>query len=276
MKKILITGGTGFVGRNLISILEKKYNLSILSRKESDKKEFVTGDLMNYDSLKNINNIDFVIHLAFSKNYPENILMAENLIRFSKERKVKKIILLSSMSATRKIPDNYGKIKREVENVIKESGLNYTILRPTMIYGKGSTSFNFIFYNMGKIPLFTPIIGSGKYIIMPVHVGDVVRSIEKCIVLKKTDRKAYDLPGGEKIYFVQLINLLKRSRNVKKMNVHLPIWFCKLISVFLSGTLSRENIINLTENSTASLEEAKTDFGYNPIKFSEGIKNGII
>ncbi|MDD5012033.1 MAG: NAD(P)-dependent oxidoreductase [Candidatus Nanoarchaeia archaeon] len=276
MKKvILITGGTGFIGRNLIPLLEKKYEIKILSR-EVDGEKIVKGDLVNYDSVKDVTkNVDEVIHLAYSKNYPENILMTENLIKACKEEEVKKIILLSSMSAKRSYPDDYGKNKLEIEKIIKNSGINYTILRPSIVYGKGSKSFDFIIEKIKKLP-FIPIIGNGKYAISPVYIDDVICMIDKCVNNKKTDKKEYDLPGGESIWFRDLIKELKKEINTSKKEINIPIGICKIVARISPKVISMENIKNLTEDSKADIEIARKDLGYNPVKFSEGIKNGLI
>ena len=200
----------------------------------------------------------------------------KNLVKASKENKIKKIIFISSMSAKRKYPDNYGKSKIQAEKILKESGINYTILRPPIIYGKGSTSFNFIIDKTKKIPFFTPIIGNGKYRISPVYIGDVVESIKNTIENKKTDRKEYDIIGGDSIFFVDLVNVLKRVTEDKKINIHIPIWVCNLISVCFPNIIGKKNIKNITEDSYADIEDAKKDLNYNPKKFKEGLKNGLI
>ena len=279
--KILITGASGFVGKNLIMEIKnnQKFDLIALSRKELNLGgvEVAKVDLKNNSSItKAVKSIDMVVHLAFSKNYSENLKMTNNLIAACRKAKVKKIIGLSSMSAKRKNPDDYGKAKIQTEKMIKSSGMNYTILRPSIIYGKGSTSFNFMIDYIKKIPFVTPIIGDGKYTIMPVHTSDVVTSIEKCIINKATDKKEYDLAGGEKIYFLELVNYLKKDLNVKKRNLHIPIWICKVVALLIPKIISQKNIRNLVEDTQADINPAKNDFGYNPTRFHDGVKNGLI
>lgn len=281
MKKtnLFITGGSGFVGKNLVKQIDNKnnYSYSILSRRKTEHKDFVLGDLMDLDSLdKIIKKNDVVIHLALSKNYPENIIMSKNLLNICRNKKIKKIILLSSMAAKRNYPDEYGKTKKLIEEQVKKSGLNYTILRPPMIYGKGSTGFNFIIGYLKKIPFLTPIIGNGKYIVIPVNVDDVIKTIIVCIENKKTDKKEYDIVGGEKMYFIDLVNQLKKELKIKKPNIHLPIFFCKMIATVLPQAISKDKIKNLTQGSLADIEPAKRDFGYNPRKLPKGEENGYL
>jgi len=279
-KKILITGGAGFVGKNLLKNLEKEksFDIRILTRNRKTKdKQALIGDLKDYNSIKDLfKGIDIVINLAYSKDYHENIPLIKNLLNACYENKTKKLIHLSSMSAKRDFPDEYGKNKLEIENLIRDSKLKYTILRPSIIYGKGSTSFNFLLHHLRKIPFFVPIIGSGKYALFPIHVKDVSDSIKQCILHKKTDNKEYDIVGKEKVYFIDLINLLKKEVKINKPNLHIPIFFFKIIALLFPKIISKENLKNLTQDSLANIEPAKKDFNYNPIKFDEGIKNGLI
>lgn len=279
--KLLITGGTGFVGGNLIKDLKKDREYEILALTEESVEglgfKFFVGNLMNYEQIKNaFKNIDVVIHLAYSKKYPENIEMLNNLIKACKENSVKKIIFISSMSAKRKNPDEYGKTKNLMEVILKNSGINYTILRPSVIYGKGSTSFNFIIEKINKFPFFTPIIGDGMYTLMPVYIEDVIFVIKRCIKDKITDKKEYDLAGGEEIYFINLVNQIKNEAGIKKKNVKVPIFIAKSVSRIFPGIIKKENVENLIENSTADIFSAKKDLDYNPRTFKEGTKNGIL
>ena len=123
MKKtnLFITGGSGFVGKNLVKQINNEYNYtySVLSRRKTNRQNFVLGDLMDLSSLdKIIKKNDIVIHLALSKNYPENITMTNNLLEICEKKKIKKIILLSSMAAKRNYPDEYGKTKKLVEEQV--------------------------------------------------------------------------------------------------------------------------------------------------------------
>src|SRR3989344_1872966 len=99
---IALTGATGFIGINLIEQLGSK-KIKCLVRKYTEK-------------------------------------LNKNLVDSCKKNKIKRIIFVSSMASTKDYLDDYGRSKRAAEVLIKKSGLDYTILRPSFVYGKNSNS----------------------------------------------------------------------------------------------------------------------------------------
>ena len=187
------------------------------------------------------------------------------------------------MSAKRRFPDEYGKMKIKVEELVRNSGLDYTILRPSMIYGPGSTSFDFILERFEKIPLFTPIIGNGKSLIRPVHIDDVIEAIVKSMEDKITINKEYELVGGEEVYFIDIINLLKRSKHIEKKNFYVPLAFCYVLATLFPQIITKESVRNFSEErerdfteTLANIDLLRMELNYTPVRFSEGIKNGLI
>jgi len=183
---ILITGGTGYVGKELLKSLNAD-DVKILARKGSlipKNYEAVYGDLMDKDSLvKAVDKVDCVVHLAavtharnMSEFYKINVEGTKNLVEACKNSKVKRFIFISSMAVCRKYLDDYGKSKRDAEEIIKNSGLSYVILRPTMIYGGDSEVIKRFISYVKKIPFIIPMIGKGSGKIQPVHVNCLVRS----------------------------------------------------------------------------------------------------
>lgn len=283
MKKILITGATSFVGREFLKKadeLTKDYEIYCFVRnisKIDDLKKYhvkiVYGDIIDKDSLdSSMKNIDIVIHLAVSHNTGNeaiNIEGTKNIIESCKKNKVKRIIYLSSMAVKRKKLDKYGMAKLEIENMIKESKLNYTILRPSVIYGQNNLSL------IGKsltFPLIIPIIGNGKYKINPVYIENVIKVLLLCIKNKKTLEKTYDLAGGEEISYNEIIDICKKHFNIKKIKIHIPISICLIVIKFFP-IISMEAVRGINESTNADTTSLKKDLKIKTISFKEGVKN---
>lgn len=280
MKKIFLTGATGFIGKKLVEKINGKYKIACLVRKTSNVEllkekniELVIGDLLEKESfIDGLNNADVVIHLAISHNKGNEKLNFEgskNIIEACKEKKVKKLIYISSMAVKREIMDDYGKTKLKVEEVIKKSGLNYTILRPSMIYDE--KNLGLIGKSLG-IPLIIPIIGNGKYKINPIYADDVVDSIIKSIENKKSNKNEYDIAGQESLSFNEIVEVCKKQFKIRKVVVHVPLSLCILMFKFIP-IVSVEAIKGINQDTSANIDNLKKDLNIKPINFIEGIKN---
>ena len=280
MKKILITGSTGFIGRILVPELSKKYKVICFVRNESKLNylrglgvSIIVGDLLEKESiLSSLDGVNVVIHLATShKNgKKEDFSMTKNLIEACEKRNIKRIIFLSSMASKRKNLDEYGKIKLNIENCFKKSELDYTILRPTVIYNNENLSL--IGTSLKAIPLIIPIIGNGKYKLNPVHIADVIKVVVESIKNDKSIRKEYDLSGGENISFNEIVNICKERFHIKKLVVHVPL-FLSICFFKLFPIVSVEAIKGINESSNADITSLKKELKVYPITFREGIKH---
>lgn len=211
MKKILVTGASGFIGKNLIQFLYKKnYSLKILFRNENFKKkiepygETFKGDLEDFVSLKGLlKDVEVIIHGAGSikgNNYKDfykgNVKTTENLINLIKEEgeDIKKFIYLSSLSAfgpanSEKLPaeedmpcpiSHYGKSKLEAEKIIEENlGIPVVILRLSGVYGPEDREIFTFFKYAQKGTLYFPLRKNQK--IQLIYVKDVCIAVEKAL-----------------------------------------------------------------------------------------------
>lgn len=278
-KKIFITGATGFIGKALIKKISKKYDIQCFIRKNSDldcfKKfnlKFDFGDLMDKESISNsLKMADVVIHLATSHQKGKedtNLIASRNLIEVCKQKKIKKFIFISSMAANRKSLDNYGKTKLKIEELIKCSGLNYIILRPSVIYSHNNLSL--IGTTLKSVPFIIPIIGSGNYKMNPVYIDDVIKTIAASI--NKQKNKTYDVAGEKSLSFNEIIKICKQRFNIHKLNVHIPI-FLALVIFKIIPIVSKEAIKGINEDTNARVDLLKKDLKVKTTSFSKGIQN---
>ena len=172
---ILVTGGTGYVGSKIIeALLENNHKVYCIVRPNSVNKITsnnniipLVADILNPFSI-NITNIDLIIHLvAIIKEIPENnityenlnFLSAKNMIDIAKRDGVNRFILMSAVGNPPGMFKGYYHYKVLAENYLKQSGLNWTIFKPSLIYDKSWKG-----KSVGWIKLFNWILNIGSYL----------------------------------------------------------------------------------------------------------------
>ena len=192
-----MTGGAGFIGSNLVKRLSTNdsYSVSALIRKESNasqiqkaKVSIIKCDILDIERLREATrDVDVVIHLAAVKEHykDKNIISSTNIqgTRHLLEcsRHVKQFIFASSTLAANPL-DAYSVSKKQCEEIIKASGINFTILRIGPVFGSGDTTNLTRLIELIENGKAIPIPGDGKQLIQPTHVDDVVKAIESAIM----------------------------------------------------------------------------------------------
>lgn len=281
MKKMLITGATGFIGKMLVPKLAKNNKLVCFVRRSSNTAclkmknvSFAYGDIMDKESINSaVKDFDVVIHLAASHtsgSEERNINGSANIISICRKRNVKKFIFISSMAVKRKSLDDYGRAKLKIENMLKKSGLNYVIIRPSIIYSKDNLSL--IGKSLTSLPFFIPIIGNGRYKLNPVFIEDVVKVISLVSEKESIKNKEYDVAGAKSMSFNNIVDLCRREFSMQKIKLHIPIFLCVLV-FRLVPLVSIESVKGINESTNADISALEEDLNVMPISFEEGIKN---
>ncbi len=261
--RYFITGATGFLGKHLIPKIQK-LDFTILKGDLNDK------ELLN----KNLKDVNTVIHLAAlvkSKNKASfdkvNVAGTKNLVKACLKTKVRNIIFISSYLADPFYKKSaYGQSKLEAEKIIKKSGLNFIILRPTLIYGKDDKSLFKLIKLIKKSPLI-PILGDGNYQLQPVYVKDVVKTINFILEKGIFNKKTYNL-AGEPLTYNEIVNQICKKLNKKRIKIHLPLGLKILPNPFVTI----EQINNLIHKKKAvDITKAKKDLNFNPTPFENNI-----
>ncbi len=236
-KRILVIGGTGYIGKEVCNeLLKRGYSVSVLSRslKESDKVGVLNGSVLDREFLsRNLKNFDCVIYLAavvrsiFKSKYQENTIGLKNALDAMEKNNVNKIIYFSTQNVNIENTGYYGNSKKECEKFVKNSNLDYAIIRPNYVYGLDMNNY---FYSMIKIIRKTrlcPIIGKGDYKIQPVNKKDLAR-ITADVLRHFRNKETIEVSGKETITINEIIEFIKKEGNYKFIKIHLPISFLKL------------------------------------------------
>lgn len=286
--KYFITGITGFLGKHLASGIRevnKKAGIIGLSRNPRNLAFFkelniklIKGDLNNIKNLKGTNS---VIHSAAllkkgTRLLETNIKGTKNLLEACKKDNVKNIIFISSYLADPVYKGIYGQTKLEAEQLIRKSGLNFIILRPSLIYGENDNKNLTKLVNLIKKIPFIPVFGKGNYYLQPVYVKDIVNVIN--FILKKNifNKKTYNLTG-QKLTYNQIIDQICKNLNKKRIKIHIPLKLLKiLVTILPNPFINKDQIYNLTlKRDLLTDNKTNKDLNFKPTSFKQGLKSII-
>lgn len=195
-RPLAITGGTGFVGQ---AVLEQTSAQSLpvraLARREQALRngvEWLRGDLSNHEMLAQlVSGARAVLHIAGVVNTPEpngfhegNVVGTQAVVDAARQAGVQRFIFVSSLSAREPSLSAYGRSKRDAEDVVKESGLDWTIVRPPAIYGPRDKEILELFRaaRWGVVPMPPPGRAS------MIHVDDLARLLLTLSLTESSDR----------------------------------------------------------------------------------------
>jgi nucleoside-diphosphate-sugar epimerase len=279
--KIFVTGATGQLGQRLTPELAKEgAELVLLSRQKYTvlgHAEYVVGDLLDPGTYEQaLNRVDIIIHMAAVTHTNNrglydrvNTKGTELLTKLAEKWKIKRFIFLS----TRAISESGGEYcisKRKAEEIVKKSHLKWVILRPAEIYGvsQGEAIATLMAW-ITKFPII-PVIGDGAYKLAPVHVDDVVAAILAIIKKNEFAGRIYNLSGPDEFTYAKLIEIIKRTKNLRRMYINVPIFWIRVFAglIALSGSnrplLVKDQIPRLLCEKSSDISLARNEFGYNP------------
>ncbi|MBS1268075.1 MAG: GDP-L-fucose synthase [Nitrosopumilus sp.] len=254
--KIVITGASGFIATNLRKHLSEK-NVKLISISRNNFKEFRNEQKIiskNYDPnilLPKIKNSDALVHLigigkqSIKINYETvNVEFTNHILNLCKKSKIKKLIFASGLGVSDKTSLGYFISKYKAEKLITNSGLDYTIFRPSYIVGKNDLLTKYLKKQIKNKQISIP--GSGKYSIQPIHISDVVQIIFQSISDIKFKNKTIDLVGPN------------------------PLSFEKYVKLFSKGTNSKIRKISLEKYYHTAINNSKSDFGIDDLNILIG------
>jgi len=245
--KIILPGGAGLVGQNLIVFLKKAgyhnlvaidkhpYNTRLLSSLHPDI-TVIEADLAEEGKWQDqFDNAEVIIMLQaqigglteepFVRN---NVISTKNIINACMEYKVPYIVHISSSVVESVANDFYTDTKKEQEDLVLNCGIPHCVLRPTLMYGWFDRKhLGWLSRFMQKVPVF-PIPSHGKFMRQPLYAGDFCNIIISAME-KQPANKVYNITGREEIDYVDIIRLIKKTLGVKTWIVHIPYWLFWLL-----------------------------------------------
>jgi len=294
---ILITGATGYIGRHLVSrLIDRGDRPRCLVRDidrashilPADTVEFVQGDTTKPVSLAAaVHGIETIVHAGFitadrkeapGNHYEEtNVVGTQNLIKAAQDARVKRMIEISGLGTKPDKPGSYMQGRYLAEKMLMESSLEWTIIRPSVLFGKGAPFIKGLVELIQTAPVL-PLIGGGKTMFQPIHVEDVVSVI--VAVLDDPGRSAgkiYTIGGPEYYSFIQIFDELLQAMHKKRPKVYAPrslvgVGAAAMEAILPKPPLTKAAMTLFSFDNITDLDSVERDFGFTPLSFTKYLK----
>lgn len=171
----------------------------------------------------------------------------------------------------------YARTKETADSVFETSGQQYTILRPSIVYGPGNSGvFSTMQRFIERLPV-VPVLGDGQWISAPVHVTDVGRAVAACLVTPATIGQTYDLGGPESFTLDALLDRIAAQCHRPCRKLHIPFGLALLaaqiaVRVLPRPPISVSNVLGSNQEIPIDLEPARRDFDFHPLSLDQGLK----
>jgi NADH dehydrogenase len=239
-KPVLVTGAAGLVGIHTCRELSKKgWQVRALIRDPARAAmalgqlpvEFRVVDIRDASTLRSsLSGCGAVVHLAAiaierkGESYREsNTAATERLISAARAESVQRVIFMSQNGADSRSPYPFLHSKGVAQDSIKTSGLNWTILRPSVIFGPEDQFVNVLGRLIKLTPKVFPLPGGGSARFQPIAVDDVARVIRMSLEKKETVHQSYDLGGAIPLTLLQMTERILTAMGTKRRIVGVPL-----------------------------------------------------
>jgi nucleoside-diphosphate-sugar epimerase len=278
--KAFVTGATGFTGSRLVPLLTKNgYAVRCLYRASSDRSslpqpgiEWAQGDLSDTDALSAaMRGMDTLVNLA-SLGFGH----ADSIIEAAKNAGIQRAIFVSTTAIFTQLNAVSRKVRVAAELSVETSGLRFTILRPTMIYGSPRDRNMWRLIRFMRLSPVVPVFGDGQYLQQPIYVDDVVAAILGCLKSDATVGRSYNIAGRHPLTYNEVIDTIGRAMDRRAWKLHIPSKpVVSMLGLFermhIPFPIKAEQVMRLNENKDFNYAEAQRDFGFSPLAFEEGM-----
>jgi uncharacterized protein YbjT (DUF2867 family) len=249
--RVVVTGGTGFIGRNVVDqLLAAGLSDVAVTSRDPEHHDLWPGRVQVLQAFaadalslaKAVTRADVVVHTIQFPNHPvedpgrgrtymevdgQGTVIAA---RVARAEGVRRFIYLSGAGAGEGRPQPWFKAKDIAEAAIRESGMEYALLRPSWIFGRGDRSMNRFVAFCRYLP-FVPVIGDGRTPVYPIDVRDVARAVVYAVLREDTKDTVLALGGPERLTMDDVVRTIQRVIGTHRPIIHHPAGLMKLLSI---------------------------------------------
>jgi uncharacterized protein YbjT (DUF2867 family) len=249
--RVLVTGGTGFIGRNVVDRLlaDGVTDIAVTTRDPARRdpwqgrvrlEQAFAGDALSLG--KAMTGIDVVVHAIQFPNHPVEDPSkgrtylevdgrgTEIAARVARTLGVRRFVYLSGAGAGEGRREPWFQAKDRAEKAVRESGMEYSLLRPSWIYGPGDRSMNKFVTFCRHLPL-VPQIGDGTTPVYPSYVKDVARAVASCVQREDAKDKTLAIGGPERLTMDEVVRTLQKVLGTHRPILHHPVKVMKILTL---------------------------------------------
>ena len=293
---ILVAGGTGFIGGAVVRELARRGDKVAVLSHSADKAraafpgldvEVRAGDARDASTLPAaVKGVDAIVSAMQFPNFPvedkkkgytfDEVDAAgnERLVAAAKDAGVKTYVYLSGAGAAKDGEYPWLRAKWRAEEAIRTSGLRYTLIRPSWVYGPGDKSLNRFAAFARTLP-FVPVIGNGKQRVRPVFLDDVMRLAVESLTAPAAANQTFEIGGPDEMSMDELLRVMLDVMGKKKPMLHAPAAIPRLAGAAMAllplpnRSLSPDAVTFITMDAlanNAALQKAFPEMRLTPLR----------
>ena len=282
--KVAVTGGTGFIGRHLVhALLQAGHEVLVLTRGVNEGKqaildasgvEWVEASITDAPAIvRALKGCEAVYHcVGINREQDDQTFLkvhvegTRHLLSAFRQTGLKRLIMVSFLRVRSRLDSPYHMTKWKSEEMIRDSGLDYTIFKPGVVYGEGDQFISNLKKTIQSFPFFG-LVGRKAHPISPVYVEDFARALVEVLTDSSTFGKTYPYVGPESFTLRELVELVADKLNIIPTIFPLPVFAHRLAALAMESTMKEPLLttsqVTMLSESLSEVEPAADPLPHN-------------